>query len=112
MRLGLSAETYRWVAFPWMRADRPAFRSTSHYAPYLLSVAAPDQEADVPNWLLERVAAHGLTALALDLGLLGSRAQASDFRDPLYGSRRARARQRVGEPGRRSGSLGYRTVRL
>ena len=73
MRLGLSAETYRWVAFPWMRADRPAFRSTSHYAPYLLSVAAPDHEADVPNWLLERVVAHGLTALALDLGLLGSR---------------------------------------
>ena len=80
MRLGLSAETYRWVAFPWMRADRPAFRSTSHYAPYLLSVAAPDQEADVPNWLLERVVAHGLTALALDLGLLGSQARASDFR--------------------------------
>ena len=80
MRLGLSAETYRWIAFPWMRADRPAFRSTIHYAPYLLSVAAPDHGADVPNWLLERVAAHELTALALDLGLLGSRARASDYR--------------------------------
>ena len=79
MRLGLAADTYRWIAYPWMRADRSAFRSTSHYAPHILSVTPPATEADVPAWLLERVLAHRLTALSLDLGLLGSRDRAAAF---------------------------------
>ena len=79
MRLGLAADTYRWLAFPWMRADRPAFRTTSHYAPHVLSVTPPDSEADLPDWLLDRVVVHGLTALTMDLGFLGSRARASAF---------------------------------
>lgn len=79
MRLGLSADTYRWIAYPWMRADQPAFRSTGHYAPHILSVTPPATEADVPVWLLERVLAHRLTALSLDLGLLGSRDRATAF---------------------------------
>ena len=49
VRLGLSAETYRWLAFPWMRVDRPDFRSTGHYAPYTLSVTPPAPDADVPE---------------------------------------------------------------
>ena len=79
MRLGLAADTYRWIAYPWMRADRPAFRATSHYAPHILSVTPPAIDADVPDWLLDRVLAHRLSALTMDIGLLGSLAQASDF---------------------------------
>lgn len=79
MRLGLSADTYRWLAFPWMRVDQPAFRASSHYAPYALSITSPDQKADVPDWLLDRVLAHGLTALSMDLGLLSDRTRAQDF---------------------------------
>ena len=77
--LGLAADTYRWIAFPWMRADRPAFRATSHYAPHILSVTPPESGADIPAWLLDRVVNHGLAALSMDLGLLGSRPRASDF---------------------------------
>ena len=80
VRLGLSAETYRWLAFPWMRVDRPDFGSTGHYAPYTLSVTPPAPDADVPDWLLNRVLAHGLSALAMDLGLLGSPARARTFK--------------------------------
>ena len=79
MRLGLSADTYRWIAFPWMRADRPAFRAASHYAPHILSVNPPDTEAELPDWFLNRALAHGLSALTMDLGLLGSRSRASAF---------------------------------
>ncbi len=79
MRLGLAADTYRWIAYPWMRADRPAFRAVGHYAPHILSVTPPAAGADVPDWLLERVQAHGLTALSLDLGLLGTRDRAAAF---------------------------------
>ena len=79
MRLGLAAETYRWIAFPWMRADRPAFRATSHYAPHVLSVDPPDPEADLSDWLLDRVLAHGFSALTMDLGLLENHARASAF---------------------------------
>ena len=79
MRLGLAADTYRWIAYPWMRADRPAFRATSHYAPHVLSVTPPQTDSDVPDWLLDRVLAHGLTALTIDVGLLGSQEQASTF---------------------------------
>lgn len=79
MRLGLSADTYRWLAFPWMRVDRPAFRTTSHYAPYTLSVEPPSRQANLPDWLLDRALAHGLTALEMDLGLLGDRPHAQDF---------------------------------
>ena len=79
MRLGLSADTYRWIAYPWMRTDRPAFRATSHYAPHILSVDPPDTEADVPDWLLDRVLAHGLSALTMDLGLVASRARAASL---------------------------------
>ncbi len=79
MRLGLSADTYRWIAYPWMRTDRPAFRATSHYAPYILTVDPPATEADLPDWLLDRVRAHGLSALTMDLGLLRNRACASAF---------------------------------
>ncbi len=79
MRLGLSADTYRWIAYPWMRADRPAFRATSHYAPHILSVDPPNPEADLPDWLLDRVRAHGLSALTMDLGLLKNQDRASAF---------------------------------
>ena len=71
MRLGLSAETYRWIAFPWMRTDRSAFRASGHYAPYTLSADPPAVDAFVPDWLLERTVSHGLSVLALDVGLLG-----------------------------------------
>ena len=79
MRLGLSADTYRWIAYPWMRVDRPAFRAASHYAPHILSVSPPDPDADLPGWLLDRVRVHGLSALTMDLGLLRNRARASAF---------------------------------
>ena len=79
MRLGLAADTYRWIAYPWMRTDRPTFRATSHYAPHILSVTPPESSADVPDWLLNRVLAHGFSALTMDLGLLGSRSRASEF---------------------------------
>lgn len=79
MRLGLSADTYRWIAYPWMRADRSAFRASSHYAPHTLSVDPPNPEDDLPDWLLDRVLAHGLTELTLDVGLLEKRARASCF---------------------------------
>ena len=34
---------------------------------------------NLPDWLLDRVVVHGLTALTMDLGFLGSRARASAF---------------------------------
>jgi len=79
VRLGLAADTYRWIAYPWMRADRSAFRSTSHYAPHILSVDPPKPASDLPDWLLDRVHGHGLSALAMDVGLLEDRAGASSF---------------------------------
>ena len=79
MRLGLSAETYRWIAFPWMRVDNPKFRATGHYAPYTLSTTPPKLDAFVPDWLLARSVAHGLKVLTFDVGLLGDIAQARAF---------------------------------
>ena len=79
MRLGLAADTYRWIAFPWLRADRPAFRAASHYPPYVLSVDPPNPESDLPTWLLDRVLAHKLTALTLDVGLLDGPDRAKAF---------------------------------
>lgn len=79
MRFGLVADTYRWVAYPWMRTDRPTFRATSHYAPHILSVRPPESGTDILDWLLDRVLARGFAALAVDVGLLGSRSRASEF---------------------------------
>lgn len=79
MRLGLSADTYRWIAFPWMRADRPEFRSSGHYPPYIQSVEPPTVDTFVPDWLLERVIAHDVSVLALDVGLLGDIPLATAF---------------------------------
>ncbi len=79
MRLGLSAETYRWIAFPWMRTDNSKFRATGHYAPYTLSTAPPKLDAFVPDWLLARSVAHGLKVLTCDVGLLGDIVQARAF---------------------------------
>lgn len=79
MRFGLSADTYRWIAYPWMRADRPAFRAASHYAPHVLSVEPPDSAANIPNWLLNRAVAHEFSALTVDVGLLDSGDRAAAF---------------------------------
>ena len=79
MRLGLSADTYRWIAFPWMRTDRSEFRASSHYAPYTLSTDPPSVGAFVPDWLLARAVAHELSVLALDVGLLGDATRARAF---------------------------------
>ncbi len=76
MPLGLSAETYRWIAFPWMRVDRAAFGSSGHAVPHILSVAPPADDEGVVEWLLWRTQAHGLRALYLDAGLLNSEAEA------------------------------------
>lgn len=62
-----------------MRTDRSAFRASGHYAPYTLSADPPALDAFVPDWLLERTVSHGLSVLALDVGLLGDLAQAQTF---------------------------------
>ncbi len=86
MPLGLSAETYRWIAFPWMRIDRPAFGSSGHYAPHILSVSPPADDEGVAAWLIGRTRAHGLRALYLDAGLLGSEAEAGVVGQSLAGA--------------------------
>ena len=67
------------MAFPWMRADTPGFRSSGHYAPYILSTEVPAPDTYLPDWLLARTLAHGLRVLTLDVGLLGDKSMAESF---------------------------------
>ena len=50
MKLGLSHETYRWVAFPWMRSDDPEFVGEMQ-APIYLRGIDPPPPGELPDRL-------------------------------------------------------------
>ncbi len=80
MHLGLSAETYRWVANPWMRADLPSFRATGRTLPYF-SIVTPPETLEVPvAWMLDRVVDHGLSSLFMECGWFEDDQAAASFK--------------------------------
>ena len=80
MKLGLSAETYRWVAFPWMRADLPEFRFSGRTIPYFTTPEPPDN-LDIPiDWMLDRVGENGFSSLSMECGWLGEERRAAKFK--------------------------------
>jgi sugar phosphate isomerase/epimerase len=80
VRLGLSAETYRWVAFPWMRADLLAYRSTGRTLPYF-TTPSPPETLELPiDWMLERVREHGLASLSMESGWFEDERRAAAFK--------------------------------
>ncbi len=84
MKLGLSQASYRWVCYPWLRYDRPEYRLSERRLPYFTSVDPPEAGGDPPvAWTLERVAAHDLASIYMEVGWLGNEAGAAKFRDRL-----------------------------
>ena len=79
MKLGLSHETYRWVAFPWMRSDTPEFVGEMQAPIYLRSIDPPPPGELPIDWLIDRVVAHGLSSLAMDCGWFEDLPRARDF---------------------------------
>ncbi len=83
MKLGLSHETYRWVAFPWMRSDDPEFVGEMQ-APIYLRGIEPPPPGELPiDWMVDRVVAHGLSSLAMDCGWFDDADRARAFRDRM-----------------------------
>ncbi|MCY4115197.1 MAG: TIM barrel protein [Chloroflexi bacterium] len=83
MKLGLSHETYRWVAFPWMRSDDPEFVGEMQ-APIYLRGIAPPPAGELPiDWMVDRVVAHGLSSLAMECGWFQDTDRAHAFRDRM-----------------------------
>jgi|GEM_PF-601699 sugar phosphate isomerase/epimerase len=80
MKLGLSAETYRWVAFPWMRADSQKFRFSGRTIPYF-TTPEPPKNLDLPiDWMLDRVSENSLSSLSMECGWLGEERRAARFK--------------------------------
>ena len=80
MKLGLSHETYRWVAFPWMRSDDPEFVGEMQ-APIYLRGIDPPPPGELPiDWMVDRVVAHGLSSLAMECGWFENLDRARSFR--------------------------------
>ena len=87
MNLGLSHETYRWVAFPWMRSDDPEFVGEMQ-APIYLRGIDPPPPGELPiDWMVDRVTAHGLASLAMDCGWFADVERAHAFRDRMANRR-------------------------
>ena len=80
MKLGLSHESYRWVAFPWMRSDTPEFVGEMQAPIYLRSIDPPPPGELPIDWMIERVVAHGLSSLSMDGGWFEDLAPARAFR--------------------------------
>ena len=84
MKLGLSQASYRWVCYPWLRYDRPEYRLSERRLPYFTSVDPPEAGGGPPvAWTLERVAAHDLASVYMEVGWLGDDDGATAFRDQL-----------------------------
>ncbi len=80
MKLGLSHETYRWLAFPWMRSDAPEFAGEMQAPIYMQSVKPPPPGELPIDWLVDRVLALGLSSLSMDCGWFGDADRAAAFR--------------------------------
>ena len=85
MKLGLSHETYRWVAFPWMRSDTPSFAGEMQAPIYFRTVDPPPPGGLPIDWMVDRVVAHGLSSLAMDCGWFADQARAHEFRARMAG---------------------------
>ena len=83
MKLGLSHETYRWVAFPWMRSDDPEFVGEMQSPIYLRGIDPPPPGELPIDWMVDRVTAHGLSSLAMDCGWFADVERAHAFRDRM-----------------------------
>jgi len=83
MKLGLSHETYRWVAFPWMRSDDPEFVGEMQAPIYLRGIDPPPPGELPVDWMVDRVVAHGLSSLSMDCGWFADLAAARSFGDRM-----------------------------
>ncbi len=83
MKLGLSPASYRWMAYPWLRTDSAVYRYSDRRLPYFASTSPPPSADELPEWMLERARAHGLTALYMDVGWLGTEERAAPYGESL-----------------------------
>jgi len=83
MKLGLSHETYRWVAFPWMRSDDPEFVGEMQAPIYLRGIDPPPPGELPVDWMVDRVVAHGLSSLSMDCGWFADLDAARSFGDRM-----------------------------
>ena len=83
VRLGLSPASYRWMAYPWLRTDSSTYRYSVGRLPYFEGIEAPRSADVLPEWMMDRARAHGLTALYMDAGWLGTDMRAAAFGDAL-----------------------------
>lgn len=83
MKLGLSSASYRWMAYPWLRTDSSSYHYSDRRLPYFVSTSPPDSPDQLPEWMLRRAQAHGLTALYMDAGWLGTDERAAEFGEAL-----------------------------
>ncbi len=83
MKLGLSPASYRWMAYPWLRTDSAAYRYSDRRLPYFVSISPPASADELPAWMLDRARTHGLTALYMDVGWLGTEERAAAFGESL-----------------------------
>lgn len=70
MKLGLSQACYRWIFYPHLRRDTPAYALSAERLPYYSTIPISVEESGAPVWLIERCAAMGLAFLHLTTGLL------------------------------------------
>jgi sugar phosphate isomerase/epimerase len=80
VKLGLSQACYRWVFYPHLRRDTPAYASTAERLPYYSTIPVAVDEAEAPAWLVGRCAELGLEFLHLTTGLLGDERRAAELR--------------------------------
>lgn len=80
MKIGLSQASYRWISYPWLRYDTPAYLYSERRLPYHNSVEPP-ATLDAPvDWLLERIKAHDFKSLYMESGWLSDEAGAAAFK--------------------------------
>jgi sugar phosphate isomerase/epimerase len=80
MKLGLSQACYRWIFYPHLRRDTPAYALSAERLPYYSTIPLSLDEADAAAWLVERCADLGLELLHVTTGLLGDERRAAELR--------------------------------
>jgi sugar phosphate isomerase/epimerase len=80
MRLGLSQACYRWVFYPHLRRDAPAYLMSGQRLPYFSSIPVAVDEREAVEFLLRRCRDLGLSYLYATTALLRDRVHADAMR--------------------------------
>src|SRR5262249_16010659 len=80
VKLGLSQACYRWVFYPPLRRDTPAYALTAERLPYYSTIPASLQEEGAPGWLIEGCSEMEMAYLHVTTGLLRDERRASELR--------------------------------